>query len=112
MGDAMTEYIHRVLLVVAAADRERANARALEFDPSGGSETFGCPLSATGAEPATHYGCCTSMRGATHASVAAIVAGEFPGGLLLQCSLEDPALSPAAVLAGQGLTPICGPEPG
>lgn len=50
---------YRHLIIVAAAEREAANALAATIDPDDGSGTFGVPLSASGLEPVTHYGCST-----------------------------------------------------
>ncbi|RCS43942.1 hypothetical protein DTL42_18320 [Bremerella cremea] len=53
---------YRHIILVAAADREAANAIAASIDPDDGSGTFGIPLSPTAAEPATHYGCSTASE--------------------------------------------------
>lgn len=99
----MTEYTRRVLLVVPAADQARANTAALAYDPVGGSETFTSPLSADGGLPATHYCCCTSMREATYQAVTALVAAQFPGATMTECSVDGSGTTAQAVLAGLGL---------
>lgn len=59
----MSEWIYRSYIIVAALDRAAANEVAFEVGPGGEAErlTMSVPLSPTGAEPATHYGCSTAL---------------------------------------------------
>jgi hypothetical protein len=47
----------RLIIVIKAAIRAQANARAAELDREGGENTFNVPLSISGNLPATHYWC-------------------------------------------------------
>ena len=98
----MTAFSHRVLLIVRAADRDRANALAQRFDPLGGELTFSLGLSATGAAPATHYWCCAQMRPAVWAAVQTQAAG-FPGCTFLEWNPATEPGKPDAVLTELGL---------
>ena len=53
-----TRWAHRLIISVAAEDQGEANALWTLVGPEGDGElgTFGVPLSASGLEPATHYG--------------------------------------------------------
>ena len=51
-------YPYRHIIIVSDADRAAGNQAAAGIDPDvGGALTFAVPLSPTGAEPATHWGC-------------------------------------------------------
>ncbi len=51
-----TRFNRRIVMIVDASDRNKANGQMKRIDPStGGDKTFGVPLSATGNDPATHY---------------------------------------------------------
>lgn len=56
----MTIYTERLIIIIQAADRDTANALALESDPGAGT-TFRVGLSATGNAPTTHYWCNWAM---------------------------------------------------
>ena len=54
----------RFLIIIPAADRDRANALAKDqFDQTGGEKTFSVGLSATGKAPVTHYWCSALFYG-------------------------------------------------
>ena len=55
----MTSHQFRVLLIVPVARQSGLNAFCKEFDPDGQNWII-VPMSATGAEPATHYATCFS----------------------------------------------------
>lgn len=57
-----TTYAYRYFIFVVASKLNTANQQAKAWDPdTGGGETFGSVLlSASGAMPATHYGCSTA----------------------------------------------------
>lgn len=57
----MSGWPDRVVLMVAATEREAANTFAFLVGDGGQAElaTFSVELSATGQSPATHYGCST-----------------------------------------------------
>ena len=51
-----TRFNRRIIMIVDASDRNKANGQMMRIDPSsGGDKTFGVLLSATGNDPATHY---------------------------------------------------------
>jgi hypothetical protein len=106
-----TRYTERVLIIVPAADVERANLKAKEFDSEGGEHTFTVSLSPTGEEPATHYVACTAMRAAVGVQVRGIVAAEFPGAQVLPCSVDEPEAQPERVLGQVLLRPVSAVRP-
>lgn len=50
---------YRHIVIVSAEEQAAANVVAASIDPDDGSDTFGVRLSASGNEPATHFGCHT-----------------------------------------------------
>jgi hypothetical protein len=101
----MTAYIHRVLLVVAAADVARANQAAKSFDKLSGDKTFRVGISVTGQGAPTHYWCCTQLRPATWAAVQAMQA-QFPGSTFVEFDPVTEKGKPQEVLATLGLKRI------
>lgn len=96
----------RFLLVVAAADRDRANLDALAHDPEGGARTFTVGLSPTGEAPATHYWCSVQVNDPLVADAIRAKVPEYPGSRLVEYDLRDDPLRPHAVLAELGLRPV------
>ena len=77
----MTAFVRRVTLVVEAADQAAANQQAATLDPdTGGDKTFSIALSATGANPPTHYACFGVVTLPTLAAIEALYASDFPTG--------------------------------
>ena len=72
----------RVMAIIPAEGRSQANAAHTLHWPGGDAElaTFGVPLSATGMEPATHYGTGTSVTDALWSAWRELMdAGRYPG---------------------------------
>ena len=65
-----TLYIHQIAIIVPADKLAPATALAAQHGRVNDWDTFhdffSVPLSPTGAEPATHYGCHTAMRAKLH----------------------------------------------
>jgi hypothetical protein len=101
----MTAYIHRVLLVVAAADLERANQAAKGFDKLGGEKTFRVGVSVTGQGAPTHYWCCMQVRPATWQALQAMQA-QFPGSMFVEFNSKTEMGKPQEVLVALGLKRI------
>ncbi len=98
----MSEWNRRVIIVVPAADRDRANGVAQTMQPVGGERTFTVGLSATGLEPWTHYWCSVALREAEWQAAQAQLAA-FPGAGLLPWDMDgDPGL-PDRELAARAL---------
>jgi len=69
------------MLFVTADDRDAANADAELIDPdTGGEFTFSIPLSPSGEDPATYYGCSTVIKPATLLQVEALRQSKYPTG--------------------------------
>ena len=69
----------RIIFIIAASDLARANAHAkASFDTRGGERTFTTRLSATGAEPATHFVCSGLLPDDDYAAVKSLLA-TYPG---------------------------------
>lgn len=75
-----SQYTHRAIIVVKAADRDAANQDALAYDPVGGAETFRVGLSADGSTPATHYWASPACREAVWQALAAAEAAQVAKG--------------------------------
>ena len=61
MADKATEWSKWFLIFVEAQRLNTANNLAAQWDPGGGSATFGAvQISPTGEGPPTHYGCSTA----------------------------------------------------
>lgn len=103
-------FTRRILLVVAAADRDRANQTALQFDPEGGDNTFSEGLSPTGQEPATHYWCSTSMTEETYQAVRYQVLPQFEGARLRSWNLDTERSAPRLLLQEMGLKRVARAE--
>lgn len=88
-----------IVMIVPAALRETANrlACALGHDELPGS-TYSVPLSADGADPATHYGCRTAAQPSFAAILAAAGGGSLPEIDWAAYDLSEADI--AAVLAG------------
>ncbi|MCR4341024.1 MAG: hypothetical protein NUW01_14175 [Gemmatimonadaceae bacterium] len=77
----MTPQYRYAIVVIPAVQQADMNQAALQWDPTGGEETFTVPLSADGAEPASYYWCGTWMTQATwDAILAQFSAVENPSG--------------------------------
>ena len=73
---------NRVMAIIPAGARDGANAAHTLHWPGGDAEiaTFDVPLSATGLEPATHYGTSTSATDALWMAWRELIdAGGYPG---------------------------------
>lgn len=58
----VTKWTHREIIIATAADADPHGARWTLIGPDTGERlTFSVSLSATGLEPATHYGCNTAL---------------------------------------------------
>ena len=69
----------RIIFIIAASDLARANAHAkASFDTRGGERTFTTRLSATGAEPATHFVCSGLLADDDYSAVKGLLA-TYPG---------------------------------
>lgn len=54
-------YIYRMYIIVSDAEREAANAGAVQVTNNpADAYTYSMPLSSTGSAPATHWGCSTA----------------------------------------------------
>ena len=75
----MTDWTLSIVMIVPADLREKANrlSCALDHDVLP-VDTFSVPLSATGAEPATHYGCRTAAQQSFVDLLTAAGQGELP----------------------------------
>ena len=73
----------RLFMWVTKVSRPRANQMAhdLDFD-SGGGRTFGTLLSASGEEPATHFGASTLVRESTVPIIIDQLLPQLPGAKL------------------------------
>jgi len=97
----------RCLIVIQAADRDRANQDALQWDPEGGAQSFTVGLSPTGEEPATHYWASAgALSEEVYAGIAALVAAAYPDAHCEAWDLEQDPGRPAALLAELGLRRI------
>ena len=119
----------RIIFIIPAADLARANAQAKSsFDQRGGERTFTTRLSATGAEPATHFVCSGLLADDDYTAVKALLATyplaltrmdppvltrsdplpegrmdfNFQGGGQVRGKTLAPPRRPRAVLIGQG----------
>ena len=69
----------RIVFIIAAGDLARANAQAkASFDTRGGERTFTTRLSASGAEPATHFVCSGLLGDDDYSDVKTLLA-TYPG---------------------------------
>ena len=75
----MSDWSLSIVMIIPADLRDTANrlACALDYDVLPG-DTFSVPLSATGAEPATHYGCRTAAKQEFVDMLAAAGQGALP----------------------------------
>lgn len=75
-----TTWLYRYHLIVSAADRDAANQVAVEVTGDEADRlTFGVPLSVSGNEPATHFGCSTAATDPIRTGLAVrLGAGRVP----------------------------------
>lgn len=100
-----TAYLYHTLIIVPAADRERANAAAAGIGGAADLQTFTVGLSPTGVEPATHYVCATAFTAEQRAEVEGLKA-VFPGAVVVDYDLDGEPDRPAAELARLGLVRV------
>lgn len=100
----MSIYTHRTLIIVTAADRITANAAAASLPGAGPADlqTFTVGLSATGAEPATHYVCSSVFDDADRRLVDELKA-QFPTAVVADYDLESEPGFPDRILGALGL---------
>jgi hypothetical protein len=103
MGDTMSEFPRRVLIIIPAAYQAAANQASLAFDPIGGAETFTVGLSETGAEPATHFWASIQMREETFQGVQQLLPAQFPNAVMVEYNMDAEPNRPAEVLEEMGL---------
>lgn len=75
----MTTSWFRMFLIVPAGLQVWANQQASALDTDGGGDTFTVPLSATGADPATHFGAAGLVRPETRTVVLEQLVPNAPG---------------------------------
>ncbi len=93
----------RIIFIIAAADLARANAHAkASFDTRGGERTFTTRLSATGAEPATHFVCSGLLADDDYAAVKSLLAA-YPGASIVDWQDNAGAAKGKDTLASLGL---------
>jgi hypothetical protein len=93
----------RIIFVIAAADLTRANAQAkASFDKRGGERTFTTRLSATGAEPATHFVCSGLLADNDYVGVKTLLA-TYPGASIVDWQDNAGAAKGKDTLAQLGL---------
>jgi len=95
--------VKRLLLVLPAIDRDRANQDALQWDPTGGTRSFTVGLSSTGLEPATHFWASSVVSDAACAAIAAKVATDYPLARCEEWDIDADPQRPNALLAELGL---------
>ena len=93
----------RIIFIIAAADLARANAHAkASFDTRGGDRTFTTRLSATGAEPATHFVCSGLLGDDDYTGVKSLLA-TYPGASIVDWRDDAGAAKGKDTLASLGL---------
>ncbi len=99
-----TEYTDRVFIFVTAAKVTQANTAAKNWDPdTAGEKTFTARgLSATGALPATHWGCDTRLTAAMKVRIDALKAAQ---GAAVALYYESAGWTWASALSNAGLVP-------
>ena len=105
----------RIIFIIAAADLTRANAHAKSsFDKRGGDRTFTTRLSATGAEPATHF-VCSGLLGDDDYSVVKSLLATYPGASIVDWANDAGTAKGKDTLAALDLQvirpPIAPPAP-
>lgn len=95
-----------LLMIVSAADKDRANELALQWDANG-VNTFDIGYSGTGEPPATHYIACANMSDETAAAIlqAAPVVLPFATVISFQADQEQPGYAQQQI-AARNLKPI------
>ncbi len=98
--------MNRFLIIVAAEDRERANAVAVDqFDAAGGARTFFIGLSANGQAPATHYWC-SALFTDENATKLALTQAAFPLAVVQGYDADNDAGFPQRTISDLGLKQI------
>ena len=93
----------RIIFIIAAADLARANAQAkASFDQRGGERTFTTRLSASGAEPATHFVCPGVLPDGDYTFVKGLL-GTYPGASVVDWLDGETASKGKDTLAQLGL---------
>lgn len=93
----------RIVFIIAATDLARANAHAkASFDTRGGERTFTTRLSATGAEPATHFVCSGLLGDDDYTAVKSLLA-TYPGASIVDWADDAGAAKGKDTLAALGL---------
>ena len=93
----------RIIFIIAAADLARANTQAKSsFDLRGGERTFTTRLSATGAEPATHFVCSGLLADDDYSAVKSLLA-TYPGASIVDWRDDAGAAKGKDTLAQLGL---------
>ena len=104
----------RIIFIIAASDLARANAHAkASFDTRGGERTFTTRLSATGAEPATHFVCSGLLPDDDYAAVKSLLA-TYPGASIVDWRDDAGAAKgkdTLATLSLQTIRPPIAPAP-
>ena len=96
---------HRFLIIIAAEDRDEANAFAKDhLDQVGGQNTFSIGLSASGAAPVTHFWC-SALFNAGAEWVAALQAAFTSASIQTYDADADPSF-PRRSMVGLGLKQI------
>ena len=96
----------RIIFIIAAADLARANTQAkASFDKRGGERTFTTRLSATGAEPATHFVCSGLLPDDDYSAVKSLLA-TYPGASIVDWAEDAGATKGKDTLAALGLQSI------
>ena len=96
----------RIIFIIAAADLSRANAQAkASFDQRGGERTFTTRLSATGAEPATHFVCSGLLAEDDYTDVKTLLT-TYPGASIVDWRDDAGAAKGKDTLAALGLKVI------
>ena len=99
----------RVILIIPAAEVLRANGESkTRFDPRGGERTFTTRLSATGAEPATHFICSGLVPDDDYSGVKDMLT-TYPGAQLVDWPDHADTQKGEQTLAGLGLRIISPP---
>lgn len=99
----MTEYTHRVLIIIPAASRDAANAAAVQLTANTADAfTFTVGLSPNGVEPITHYWCSVALREADYQAVQQMKAA-FTGSEVIDWNMDHEPTKPDEVLASLGL---------
>jgi hypothetical protein len=93
----------RIVFIIAAADLARANTHAkASFDTRGGERTFTTRLSATGAEPATHFVCSGLLGDDDYSAVKGLLA-TYPGASIVDWANDAGTAKGKDTLAALGL---------